>query len=128
VRPNGKVTFLLDGTISKTQLADLINTATVTAPKTLIDRDLKNNTATDRDVMWKEWLKNPPKKKTKGVKIEKSQPSIGGDVVEAIDAVLAFTGSDAQSMALTGLFVGLSGFVLLGAGKKRRRRKDAAIH
>jgi LPXTG-motif cell wall-anchored protein len=89
----------------------------------LIDPDLTNNTATDRDVMWKEWLKNPPKKKTKGVKIIKNEPSLGGEVIETIDAVLAFTGSDAQSLALTGLFVGLSGIGLVGLGKRRRRTK-----
>jgi uncharacterized repeat protein (TIGR01451 family) len=123
IRPNGKVTFLLSGTISKTQLADLINTATVTAPKTLIDPDLKNNTATDRDVMWKEWLKNPPKKKTKGIKIQKDKPSIEATVEEAVDAVLAFTGSEAGSMALTGLLFSLGGLVLVGASKRRRRTK-----
>ena len=126
VRPNGKVTFLLSGTVSKTQMSDLINTATATPPSSLKDPDLKNNSATDRDVMWKEWLKNPPKKKTKGIKIEKSQPSIGDSATEAIEAVLAFTGSDARSMALTGLFLSLGGFATMrAAAGKRRRRKDA---
>ena len=125
IRPNGKVTFLLSGTISKTQLADLINTATATPPEGLIDPDRNNNTATDRDVMWKEWLKNPPKKKTRGIKIVKTEPSIGGDVVEAIDAVLAFTGSDAKSMALTGLFLSLGGFATMRIGRRRRRQDTA---
>ena len=124
IRPKGTVTFLVTGTVSPTALADLVNTATAKTPASLTDPDLTNNSATDRDVMWKEWLKNPPKKKTKGAQIETdepadkpSKPAVNNST--ELPGPLALTGNNARDLALYGLFLVTGGAVLHRTARRR---------
>ena len=139
VLPGGKVAFYVLGKVSKTALADMVNTATASAPANVTDPDLTNNSATDVDVMWKEWLANPPKAKrpqtaaaksppaAKKPKVQLSNPDEGTfKLVQAradeISPQLALTGSNADHLAMRALWILLAGLGLCLVALPRRRR------
>jgi hypothetical protein len=78
-----------------------------------------NNTASDTDVMWKEWLKHPPHRKAKGTNLD---PPVATDMPDS-SAALALTGSDIRWLVFIGLFLTAAGFEVRRTVRPRPHRR-----
>jgi uncharacterized repeat protein (TIGR01451 family) len=119
IRPKGSVTFLVTGTMDEHAVGDVRNYAYAEIPKGLHDKDISNNTAMDKDHIWKEWLKHPPKKvKAKTL----TPPATDGSVIEPGTGDLALTGSNSSDLLLFGSFFVGTGSFLVQLSRRRKTR------
>jgi uncharacterized repeat protein (TIGR01451 family) len=126
--PKSSVTFLVSAILDAKAQGDLRNTVSVNVDTDQFeDTNLANNRATDKDHIWKEWLKNPPKDSApKPVKQKDSTVDVASKVEQALDEnvppVLALTGSEVAGLLFIGTLMIGFGSILVVGGRRRKRR------
>jgi uncharacterized repeat protein (TIGR01451 family) len=127
--PKSSVTFLVSAILNEKAQGDLRNTVSASVdPDQFEDTNLANNTAMDKDHIWKEWLKNPPKESApvKPKPTKETSVDVASKVEQALDEyvppVLALTGSEVAGLLIIGTLMIGFGSVLVVSGRRRKRR------
>jgi uncharacterized repeat protein (TIGR01451 family) len=129
--PNSSVTFTVSAILNAKAQGDLRNTVTANVDADQFeDTNLANNTATDKDHIWKEWLKNPPKESApvKPKQPKETSVDVASKIEQALDdvvpPVLALTGSEVAGLLTIGTLMIGFGSVLVVSGRRRKRRHN----
>jgi uncharacterized repeat protein (TIGR01451 family) len=128
--PKSSVTFLVSAILNSKAQGDLRNTVTATVDSDQFeDTNLANNKATDKDKIWKEWLKNPPKDSApKPVKQQPVETDVASKIEQKLDdvvpPVLALTGSEVAGVLFIGTLMIGFGSILAVGGRRRKRQQN----
>lgn len=128
--PKSSVTFLVSAILSEKAVGDLRNTVTSQVDAdNFEDSKAANNKATDKDHIWKEWLKNPPRDAAPKQSKQSKQPDTSVDVASKVEKPvddsqpghLALTGSNVFTLLIAGVLMAGSGLVCVKVGRRRNR-------